>query len=378
LLAVWAFLRWRDRRSGAWLAVVGAAVGWAAITRPLDAVCVALPLGVGIALQLRGERIKRWFTTAAVVVVAALPFLTLQLLCNKGITGRWTQLPWSYYAQRYSPYDSMSDAPVNPDYHATSVVPEVRKFEDEFVVPAYRAKLATPYPARLLRNVLTPTLDDALPNPLLLVLVPVGLLGLFARGRYVLAAMLLPFLLIYPLYPFFLAQYATVAAPALILLALVGCEAIVAMPGVAGRPAARALAALAIAALALAAYPQFRPGAPADEWDVAPIFRLIDARLADLSSKPAVVLFRFDPIHGNPHVEPVYNTDVAWPDDAPVIRAHDLGPERNRELFRYYARQSRERGTPDRAVYLYDLSPDALQEPPRYLGKASELARIGG
>jgi hypothetical protein len=25
-----------------------------------------------------------------------------------------------------------------------------------------------------------------------------------------------------------------------------------------------------------------------------------------------------------------------WPDDAPIIRAHDLG-ERNAELFRYYA-----------------------------------------
>ena len=33
---------------------------------------------------------------------------------------------------------------------------------------------------------------------------------------------------------------------------------------------------------------------------------------------------------------------------------HDLGPERNRRLFAYYAQQARQRGTSDRAVYLYD------------------------
>jgi hypothetical protein len=68
------------------------------------------------------------------------------------------------------------------------------------------------------------------------------------------------------------------------------------------------------------------------------------------------------------HAEPVYNVDVAWPDDARVIRAHDLGPERDRALFAYYARVS-----PDRAVYVYDrakgFGPDALT----YLGTAKEL-----
>jgi hypothetical protein len=106
-----------------------------------------------------------------------------------------------------------------------------------------------------------------------------------------------------------------------------------------------------------------------DDWAFAPILRLIDERLSDLGRKPAVVLFRFDVENGNPHIEPVYNADVAWPDDAPVIRAHDLGPARNRELFEYYARRQ-----PQRAIYLFDLSSATIQEPPVYLGTAAELA----
>jgi hypothetical protein len=51
---------------------------------------------------------------------------------------------------------------------------------------------------------------------------------------------------------------------------------------------------------------------------------------------------------------------VAWPDDATVIRAHDLGA-RNQELIDYYARVS-----PGRWVYLYDKSTRELVS----LGKA--------
>jgi hypothetical protein len=82
-----------------------------------------------------------------------------------------------------------------------------------------------------------------------------------------------------------------------------------------------------------------------------------------------VVLFRFDVENGNPHIEPVYNAGVAWPDDAPVIRAHDLGPARNQQLYEYYARHQ-----PQRAVYLFDLSAATIQEPPVYLGTAAQLA----
>jgi hypothetical protein len=144
------------------------------------------------------------------------------------------------------------------------------------------------------------------------------------------------------------------------------------MPARARRRATWLLGA-AVAGLVVGAYPQLRTNPPSDEWAFAPILRLIDGRLAHLGQTPAVVLFRFDAEHGNPHIEPVYNTDVAWPDDATVIRAHDLGPERNQKLFDYYARQKQ-----DRAVYLFDTAAAKLQTPPQYLGTVRDLAKRGG
>jgi hypothetical protein len=79
-------------------------------------------------------------------------------------------------------------------------------------------------------------------------------------------------------------------------------------------------------------------------------------------------LFRFDANDSDPHVEPVYNADVAWPDDAPVIRAHDLGV-RNRALFAYYGRVA-----PDRRVYRYDRIERGGEPVLTYLGTAGELA----
>jgi hypothetical protein len=75
------------------------------------------------------------------------------------------------------------------------------------------------------------------------------------------------------------------------------------------------------------------------------------------------VLFRFS--DRNAHEEPVYNTDAAWPDDATVIRAHDLGERRNREIYRYYAQRQ-----PDRAFYRYDRADDSI----RFLGFARDLS----
>jgi hypothetical protein len=78
---------------------------------------------------------------------------------------------------------------------------------------------------------------------------------------------------------------------------------------------------------------------------------------------PAVVLFRY--AHGSPIIEePVYNSDVVWPDDAPIIRAHDLGP-RNREIFAYYAQRQ-----PRRVFWLFDRGTGELKK----LGPAWALA----
>jgi hypothetical protein len=108
-----------------------------------------------------------------------------------------------------------------------------------------------------------------------------------------------------------------------------------------------------------------------DETFPSPMLRYVHDELpkrADVQ-QPAVVLFTYHP-GGNPIEEPVYNTDVAWPFDAPILRAHDLGP-RNQELFDHLARTQ-----PDRMVYRFDWSNTrANRDPVTRLGTARDLGR---
>jgi hypothetical protein len=79
---------------------------------------------------------------------------------------------------------------------------------------------------------------------------------------------------------------------------------------------------------------------------------------------PAVVLFQ--PHRAmNMHLEPVYNDTVAWPDDAGIVKAQNLGREDVR-LFDYYARHQ-----PDRTVWLYDRGSGKLTN----MGNVADLAR---
>jgi hypothetical protein len=119
---------------------------------------------------------------------------------------------------------------------------------------------------------------------------------------------------------------------------------------------------LAIAILCITQLPEIRRHR--DDWFDASELVRIDRQLANLPQTPAVVLFHFEPTVST-HVEPVYNTAVAWPDDAVVIRAHDLG-ERNAEIFRYYAQHQ-----PARTFYLYNRVDGSL----KLLGNAVDLAQ---
>src|SRR4029079_921041 len=71
----------------------------------------------------------------------------------------------------------------------------------------------------------------------------------------------------------------------------------------------------------------------------------VQTKIEMLVQRPAVVLFGTPP---DLWTEMVYNTDVASPDDAPIIRAHDLGL-RDAELIDYYGQRQ-----PDRTIYQFD------------------------
>ena len=104
-----------------------------------------------------------------------------------------------------------------------------------------------------------------------------------------------------------------------------------------------------------------------DQISPTPILHDFQKVVAELPHKPAVVFVKYDRTDRDSWAqEPVYNTDVAWPDDAEVVRAHDLGAK-NGELIAYYAGRA-----PDRWVYLYDKSAREL----KLLGKAGEIAAV--
>src|SRR5439155_13047549 len=77
LLMLWAYLRFRrdEGRSLKWAAVIGIFAGWAAITRPVDALCYAGPVGLAMLLDMRRLPIRRIVMTFAVTALAATPLL---------------------------------------------------------------------------------------------------------------------------------------------------------------------------------------------------------------------------------------------------------------------------------------------------------------
>ena len=97
-----------------------------------------------------------------------------------------------------------------------------------------------------------------------------------------------------------------------------------------------------------------------------PYLKVVSQVMRQNLEEPAVVLFAYQP-GGNFREEPVYNTDVAWPDDATIIRAHDLGKVRNQAIFDYYARTQ-----PERTFYSFDRSRPP-EEMLKRLGTAREL-----
>ncbi|MDB5319038.1 MAG: hypothetical protein JWN40_669, partial [Phycisphaerales bacterium] len=374
LLALLAFVYWRRERRAGWMILMGVCVGWGAITRPVDALCVAVPLALGVMLELRESCNRGRIKFVGLGLVAVLPFLLLQLVYNKGVTGAFGTLPWNYYAQQYDRYDTMSRAPIDPNFRPMSALPQKQRFFDEFTIPAYRDKIGKSrldgLVDRAARTLAGPPLEEqekgrliygALPSPLLIALLPVGLLGLCDRRRWVVWTALPLFVGVYASYTFFLSHYAVAIVPAVLCnLLAAGVVLRQTWPG-ASQPIGWAVTA-AIVAMAVTALPEVN-SERRDQWFDAPLLRQVDKDLSGIN-RLAIVLFKFDP-ERMVHEEPVFNTEAAWPDDARVIRAHDLGEE-NARLFAYYAKRS-----PERGVYRYDEKEETLT----YLGTVAEMAR---
>jgi hypothetical protein len=352
LLIVWCFLHRAGRkRRLAWAALLGGAAGWALIIRPQDAVCYLLPVSLALLIAMR-RRPRQALAAVLVAILAAGPFLALQAVTNKGVTGRWTDFPHNYYHRRDLPnlgYGFRDRA--QQDVKPASVSPQKQaEFEAE------RAGLRT-LDARnhgdwlhLWNRRLPALLNATLPDPFLAVFLPVGFLAVRRRHRWVLAVTPLLFLLVYLPWPFILPHYPLPVMPGVLLLVLLGMRGIERHAG-AWKPTVTALLAAVVVTSVAVALPEANAAKRSEPMDVVTP-QDIDRAVRRLTDGRAVVLLRYDRQRGARMRS--YNLDVANPDDAPIIKALDLGP-RNGELFAYYrARQ------PDRSFFLYDFADDTL------------------
>lgn len=407
LVSTWAWLRWRGTlnpaggraappgaaprgrtdRSWAWAGLIGAISGWAAITRPVDALCVAVPIGLAMLVDLlstrrdarataavasRGSFWRSLSVTAACLVLGASPFLLLQAAANRAATGSLLDTPFSLYARRDMPGVGYGVGGPMPAGGVASVVPQKRDYYDLGVRPYLRRQHDPAILARAWGGVYLPMIaDTTLPARPLLAFLPVGLLGLTTRPRWAVAAVLPLFVLAYLPYTFFLEHYALVAVLAVAVLLVLGTRAAAAAVGPRRAGSARSGLTAGLVALCLTVLPEMNPlfgrdHAVGDETFDAPTIRSVRAALDAPGAvrRPAVVLFTYRP--GDPvQEEPVYNTFTARPDDAEVVFAHDLGP-RNPEIFKYYARHQ-----PDRYFYRWDRQKRDVEE----LGYARDLGK---
>jgi hypothetical protein len=360
LLATAAWLRWRATPRTGWIILTGFFLGLAGITRPIDALCFAIPIGIAV--------LVKWPRSIFPMAAGALPLLLLQLILNHGVTGNWTRTPFGMYADRDYPGTSYGFHPYDPSARPASDLPQKQALYRE-----YQPLLLEHQPGNILNDMLKPhgPFDGArlrlvlsqytpTPFPMFVPLLFLPVLGL-TRGRGVFVAALPLFVLFYVPYVFFFPHYVLAAAPCVIIGILTAAR-VLADRWKSTRRFYEVGLTLLIGGTAIAALPQWSP--VNEDVFAAPLLGSVNKQLVQLPHLPAVVLFKYDPKR-NTHEEPVFNADAASPDDALIIRAHDLGPA-NQDLFDYYANHQ-----PQRYFYLFNEGDLSLIE----LGKATELRR---
>jgi hypothetical protein len=356
LLLVWAWLRWRRNPSAANALLIGVIAGWAAVTRPLDAICLVIPVGIAMLRPWLRSSPRAKLVTAGALVLGAAPFLALQLVFDRGVTGSALHTPYMFYNDREQPMARVGFPKYDPNLPLHSKLLQKHLHYSEFVLPGAKIHSPSRIPFRVVDQLVRSFFYNV-PHPVLLIVVPAALLETFRRQRYVLWSPLIPFVLLYSVYTLFLAHYTLLVAATVIFLMLLGLRAI--------EQNVRFLsggATLAAAAICVSMLPQFVRH-PGEDLSTTPTIEFSLRILPRLVQTPAVVMFKFHP-GLNYHEEPVYNIDTAWPDDAPLIRVHNLGPVKNLELLEYYARRQ-----PERRFYSVDRRDLSIQ----YLGQAGQL-----
>lgn len=351
LLMVWAYLRWRDsEKKWRWALLLGILAGWSGITRPLDGLMYAIPIGIAMLAQLRQPR--SWAGAILPLMLGALPFLCVQAIFDRAVSGSLSTTPFHIYAERDFPMTSFGFHDFDPGKRPQSILPQKHAYHDDITIKLVQEHTVAGATHRLASAMLPQSITYNLPQELLIVLLPVGVLALLDRRRIVLFSIWPLFLAFYFFYTFYLSRYVVPVVPAIIMLVIGSIPFL---------PRIRVQIIAFILAICITSLPSINHSITDELFQPS---ELIDIqRKLDAIPGKAIVLFRWDK-SANHQAEPVYNSDVAWPDDARVIRAHDLG-ERNSELYHYYASRA-----PDRIVYRLDRKDNSLSE----LGTVKDLA----
>src|SRR5688572_9787868 len=345
LLLVWAYLHWRRDMKLRWALVMGLFAGWAAVTRPVDAIAYAAPAGLAMLFDLRALPLRRWLAPIGLGVLGALPFLLVQVWFNKAVTGDALETPYNHYVTLFHPQSNFGFHTYDPNIRPQTQLAQKVRYYDEFIVPYIKSHQPGALADDWVKNRFPMIVQTTTPHPIVFALLPVGLLGLSCARRWALFGSLPAFLLLYALHPFLLPHYPPIVSPAIVLGVLLGKD-VLEKRWPRWRETATVFLTVAIAGFALTATAEVSrfPDEQIPTFAITKINRELDNAV----QKPAVVLFRFRP-NNIIHQEPVFNFQSAWPDDATVIRAHDLGPEKNLELLKHYAQRQ-----PERHVYFYD------------------------
>jgi len=287
--------------------------------------------------------------TIAKLVVAAAPFLAIQLVQNIGVAGSWDTLAEAQYVRQTDPAPLIGFYKIDPAKVPWSSRPERQQEMKELLLPAYQQHRLDNF-ADWSRARLARTYGDTLPHPMFVLLFPMALLAMRDPRRIVLVASLILFMIFYFLNPFYLEHYTVaIICPMLALVFMAWEAAESAWPVL--RPAVGTFLTVLLVALSIGNLPEVNPARRADFGAYAEL-RQFDRALEGLPPGRALVMFQSDlPGSHTFYVDPAYNESVVFPDEARIVRAHDLGESENRKLYQYYAQRQ-----PDRVVYIYDRS----------------------
>ena len=221
LLLIWIYLRWRQAHSIGWTIAMGIVAGWLAITRPVDSLTVIVPVGIAVLLILRKLRWKR----AGVIVVAGLagvlPFLVVQAIFDWRVTGRLLDTPFDFYTRQVYPQATYGFHGNDPNIRPSWPLPQVQQAYDSLAAGLLHEHTPLSKLQRWPEAFIPDTIRNIVPHSLLIILVPVGCLGLRGR-RWLLAAMLPMFVLAYFPYVFFIRHYSLIVIPAGIMIIVLG------------------------------------------------------------------------------------------------------------------------------------------------------------